>query len=768
MKRSDLTFLSVAFFYSGFASLIYEVVWVRMLVFIFGNTAQSITIVIAAFMAGLSAGSYIFGRFTKSTTTLIRLYCMIEICIGMLGLMSPLFIQGSKYIFSQNAGFFYQNSEWELGIKLIISFFILFPAAFFMGGTLPVLIKYCIQRFGNVSKQTGKLYGMNTLGAVFGVLTTGFIFIESVGLFGSLMIAVTCNIVIAVLVFLKIPELTSSQQASSSTIKTKPPRSFANYGHRQTTFLIAIYAISGFISISYEVLWTRLIAPAAGVYVYGFILMLALFLLGLALGSLIYERYLTEIKSSFTLLSILQIGVGFFSLLIVIFAATVMPIWTKYIYRMVVPIIVFLPPTVLMGIMFPAITKTFERNTHVTAQIGKLYALNAIGSILGSIAAGFLLIPLLGTVQSILILAGFSVGLGLILYHLETAPFLPIVRNGGVVILLILLFGLTQTNGLLLPRLYKVHISDIRKRFPQTKTVIKEDSIASILALSFEREPKNVGALYIDGMATTGLVEETKVMAHLPLAIHENPRDVLIIAFGMGTTFRSVLSYPNVQATVVELVPTVPKLMPFFHKDAEEVLSNPQGNVIINDGRNYVSTTKNMYDVITIDPPPPTNGAGTTVLFSKEFYQDVRKILKPHGLVQMWIHFDLDQESTRMFLNTFAHGFPFVDIYYDGQGKGFYLIGSNEQKQINPARINQILQIESVYKDMTEWSSFPFTLDRIQKMYIGDKKKLLQFTQNAPIITDYFPRTEYSFLRTAFNPQPRIKDADIRKAFNLP
>lgn len=744
-------FFLFIFFISGFASLIYEIIWTRMLVFIFGNTSHSVAVVISVFMAGLSFGSYIFGKIADRTKNLIFLYALVELFTAFFGLISPILIGFSKSLFINQANLIISNRNLEILIKVVISFLILFPATFFMGGTLPILIKLFNKLYGRLSKQAGKLYGANTLGAVFGVLFSGFILIELFGLMGSLLIAVAINILVA-LSALYYSKLSNLSVSKSVRLKKFPESGikqnrFLQYSNKKIIFLILIYTISGFISLSYEVLWTRLITPASGIYIYGFTLMLAIFLLGIALGSFLYQRYFSGRIDTFIFIGILQVLLSLFAFFIIIFVSFFMPIWSRYIYRMFVPIIVFLPPTLCMGMMFPAITEVYTRVSNVAEKIGTVYALNSFGSILGSIVATFVLIPQLGTVESILILAiiGCLLGLFLIL-QTKYIKFRYIYFFSALFVISLNIFGIYNAQGLLMPRVFKVYIKDHLKLTPELKYYIAEDSVASVLAITSPTN-KRIKGLFIDGIETTGLVEETKLIAHLPILAHPDPKNVLVVAFGMGTTYRSALSYPQLNVDVVELVPNIPKFMPLFHTNGKEVLKNSRGNVIINDGRNYVFVTPKKYDVVTIDPPPPTNGAGTTVLFSDQFYKDINRKLNKGGIVQNWIFFDLDIDSTRMIAQTFKNNFTYVNIYLSQRGLGMYLLGSDKPIDIPKQRVDTLTQIPGVSKDMSEWTGHIYSWEKLNNMYVGSQEDLNKFTQNAAIITDYFPRTEYSLLR---------------------
>lgn len=751
-----MLFLYLALFISGASALIYEIVWLRMLVLIFGNTAHSTIIILSVFMAGLSFGSWLFGQLADRTHYhLLKLYALVELGIGVLAAASLQLVSLINQLLAHH--------PTSLTIKLATTFLLLFPVTTLIGATLPVTVKYLHHFRGQLSQRVGQLYAVNTAGAVSGTLLAGFVLIELFGLRGALLIGVGGNFFVASLIWWSARNLVTNHHQLPLSFSAPPLP--LRYSPFQITLLLAVFSLSGLISLAYEVILVRLITPSMGTFIYGFSASLAIYLLGLGLGSALYQRFLFRHKATLTLVGFTQLAISLLSFFIIVFIAYFIPLWLPHpLVRLVAPLIVFLPLTVILGIIFPAVTKVFETQAQaVAASVGLAYALNSLGSIFGSIIAGFVLIPVFGSVTAVFILGIVNGLLGLCLLLSQSHPLrLPGIVLAGL-ILGLAIFGLNRAKTTFLPRYLTVQLKHHLHRWSDTRFTLQEDVVASVLAITSQSRPGR--SLLIDGVGTTSLSEETKILAHLPLLLHPNPQDALIIALGMGTTYRSALSHPQVQVDAVELVPSVPAVLAYFHPNASQILANPRGRIIINDGRNYVFTSNKKYDVVAIDPPPPDNAAGTTVLFSQNFYQDIKRILKPNGVMLGWFHYDVDVESFKMMLQAFIQEFPYILVFRSPRNLGLYLVGSQNPPWLDQAHINQLASQPSVKADMTEWSDQVYDYDYLSSLYLGTQIDLKRFVAEVPPVTDYYPRSEYFLLRQLFHPSPLVSQEIIDQSF---
>jgi len=721
MKR-----LYMLFSISGALGLLYQVIWARMLVLIFGNTTYSTTTVLSVFMGGLALGSSFFGWLSDKKTNNLQLWGILEFFIGLSALLVVVIF---PYV-----NIFYTGSTF---MRFIISALLILPPTFFMGGTLPVLIRHLNRN--NLAATVSKLYFVNTLGAFIGTLITAFILLEILGMGLTVLFAAWANISLGLMSF-TIKLKNNKSQILNKTIKKK-----TNYSKTTIIFIMLSFFMSGAISLSYEIVWTRLLISSLGTYVYAFAIILATILLGIATGAIITPALTSKTNKYALMFGIIQMGIGLLAVISLLILGLNLNMSTP-----IKLISVLLPASVLMGMSFPVVSALFENSQKLGTQVGLAYSLNTAGSIVGPIITGFFLIGFIGTSHTLLLLSILNLTVGGLLIASENKKFAPL---GLLVIIPISAIIITAKNT---PQLYleksiKEKISYYESQGWNWK--IMEDEAASILAFAGDKSPSDKG-LIIDGVQTTTLTIQTKLLAHLPLFLHKNPENMLIIAFGMGTTYRSALVH-DIYVDAVELVPSVPKTFAMFYKDGSEVLNNPKGKIIINDGRNYISLTDKKYDIIAIDPPPPINAAGTTVLYSQEFYEDARKILNPGGIVAAWFWYGASEDDFKMLFASMRNVFPHILVAVSPDGRGVFFFGSEDEIIIDKKVFNERYQ-GWVYQDVNEWSNTPYRVGDLMELFVGDEKTIDRFVNNAMPLTDDHPKTEYFYLRHKLNPLPNI------------
>ncbi len=727
----------ILLFLSGATGLLYEIIWTRMLLLIFGTTTHSVVTVLSAFMAGLAIGSFLIGNSADKHKKPLVLYSMLELIIGISALTTPLLFELITHLYISYVNAFPATGNLLL-IKFLLASLAILPPTIAMGGTLPLLVRILSQT-NNVSHDVATLYFVNTLGAFAGVLFTGFIFIETFGLRLSLGFGAIINVCIGLcirwiaqsFIYTKSNPESVSQESESQQIKTNASK---------RTFALLVFGLSGLLSMGYEVAWVRLLTPTVGTFIYAFTIILALFLLGIAVGSLLYKAIALFVHSPLLLLGLTQIGIAIGAVLSIIAASSLVTV-----SPLVLQIIVIVPATICMGLTFPIISSLVPKNESKAGFVGFAYSLNTIGSLLGPILTGFILLRLFGTTRTILLFASVNALLAhfLFLKHTQKKVLRKIlaIGSGVIVVTLIILY---LSNPLLL---YEKSLANNLKKFTKDQYMYRYEEDETAAVLGFSNKSKTDYGLLVDGIGMSVLVDETKLMAHLPLLLHPNPKDMLVIAFGMGTTFRSALSH-DVNVDAVELVPSVPKTFSVFYPDADTVLANPKGHVIILDGRNYVRMTDKRYDVITVDPPPPVNSAGTTVLYSKEFYEQGKKILRNGGLFSQWLFYDTRVDDFQMLIKSFIDVFPYVSFYQSPRAIGIYLIGSEKPIAFIDNLVQKRLSDPRISKDLNEWTNW--TLTSLKNLYFGDRLMLVQFAGSVPAVTDNHPRTEYFFLRKKY------------------
>jgi len=684
----------------------YEIVWMRYLHLIFGSTTVSITMSVALFLLGLGVGGMIFGRIVDRVRYPIFLYGVLELGIGFLGWISP-------HYFSYLLGVPTEFALQALGA----SFFVLLGATC-MGGTLPVLIRGVVETREVIVRAAGSLYSVNTFGSVAGIAAASFFLIELFGLSTTSAIAACINLGIGAgaLCFARRITVAHGPQTHSSLF------SVIGYG---TPLVLA--GISGFISLSLEIVWFRMYQPYLGPATYVFSAILIAFLWGLAagsaVGSTIAQRH-TWLRLGYIYIGIAVSGLGILASLSFLGGLGIL--------------LLFLLPihTFIIGLAFPFFFALKPvKDEHVGSFTGTIYIVNIIGSVLGSAWAGLWLFDAIGAARgAIMILMGSALlGLGLLVRNISLTQFTSI--GAGIVIVCVFSFRLP-----LVPWIKSFEV------VYGPAVYVSEDRESHIAAFAHEGS----GLLVMNNVGITHLTTDTKLLAHLPLMLHPDPHTMLVIALGAGTTYRSALTHEGLQVTAVDIVPSLPPVIDIFFDDGAAVRANSAGTIVVQDARAFVRRSNETYDVIVADPPPPAWSTAANLFYSKEFYADIGRILSDTGIMVSWLYGGIDQEDALMLEQTFIRSFPYVERWRAPDGAGEYLVGSLAPLPDRESAIIDGMQNAAVASDLNEWVSNPFDGADVLGLFLEDRPALLRRVGDAPILTDNHPRVEFFALRRWF------------------
>ncbi len=740
---------------SGAAGLIYQVVWQSQLIAVFGDTTQAIGTIVSAFMLGLGLGGLAGGALAPRLRHPLRLYGAVECCVGTLALLVPV---GFSLITGVYRSAYDTNSLAALtAVRLALCLLTITPVAFLMGVTLPLLTRYLVTSMRDAGVQMGTLYGVNTLGAMAGTLLSGYVLIELIGLSTTAHVAVALNLAagaIGLLLSIRSPEAVSADapglEGADAPHGAGAAAEGAAPGRASLSVPLLIYAatfVSGFVALSLEVLWTRLIAEGTGSQVYNFVVILAIFLLGIGAGGALYRWRGGPRRDSLRVLALAFLGIGVTTIVTV----PAVSAWIPGVN--LARALVILPPTLCMGYAFPLSARLLTRSpAHGARCIGTLYLWNTIGSALGALAAAFLLAATLGTNASILVMAAVDAGLALAILLAARGLRRRGARRWRLGTVLCAATALTAT--LLVATGSPLLMTSTQRR-------LAARGVPFIHSEDFESTVDAVGGgprhstIYTSGVAMTNISVITKFMAYIPKIIDPTAQHFLDIAFGMGTTFRSGIIL-GMHTDVVDLSPTVPLRMPVFYPHAERYLHSPLARIVTADGANYVRFTSRRYDIIACDPPPPVNSAGAAVLYSREFYAAARKDLRPGGVMLQWIFFggqDLAQLKAQ--LRTFSSVFPHVLALLVPDGAGVYLLGSDRPISWSPATADRILGSRSATTDLSgapDFSRLPAEApaELLASMVWLRDSQVTRFAGPGPLITDDHPISEYYYLHMLF------------------
>jgi spermidine synthase len=660
----------------------------------------------------------------------LKLYALMELLIGFSAIVVPheffwgrlLLLKIVREMALSSSYYYFPSGIW-LAITLV-------PWCACMGATFPLAMAAIKQdREPRAAKSFSYLYLANVLGAAAGAVVPLFL-IEIYGFQRTLHISALLNLILAVAAFLlslarKPLPIIEALNENRSTIRSVDSDFFSDRA------LLWLLFGTGLTSMGAEVIWVRLYTPSLSTMVYAFAAILGLYLIAMDVGSWIYRRTRTDdILES----GLLWIGLGF-SVLLAFFAAD---------YRVLLPpiprvILGTMPFSCLVGFITPAMLDRFSRGDPDRA--GTAYAINIVGCVLGPLIAGFLLLPLVGERLALCTLAlpWFAVGF-------KYRPRFIFSFRG--------LIGSPYVLGSSILMLGSVAVAFSTRAFEEQfqSREVRRDNTATVVAMAVgsKREDKN---LLINGVGITLLLPVTKMMVHMPNGFHRTaPKNGLVICFGMGTSHLSMLSW-GIDSTVVELVPSVPKVASFFHPNADELMKSPLSHVVIDDGRFYLERSSELFDTITIDPPPPVEAAASSLLYSKEFYSIVRRHLRPDAILQQWLPGGEDVVIASV-ARALKESFPYVRAFGSVQGWGIHFLASMTPiANLSAADLAKKLPPDAS-RDLMEWgpASSPQQQFEIVLRNQLALDALIQRAPDAPALQDDRPINEYFLVRRLHDP----------------
>ena len=650
------------FFVSGACALVYQVVWVRQLLLLTGSTTAAVSTVLAIFMAGLGAGAWLFGARADRARSPLKLYGYLELGIGIYALLLPRLLAAATPTYVELARDLAGRPGLLLVLRVTLGALVLAVPTVLMGGTLPVLVRYVGRRADRFGADLGRLYGANLLGGVAGSLAAGFVLIRTLGVEGATLAAVAANLAIALLAL-----VWGAREA------TPPASDAAEVGLRlemapsARPWVWAAVVFSGFVTMAYEVLWTRILVFAFTSTVYAFTLILSTFLTGLALGSRLFvsiERRPRPLQA----LAAAQILAGLAALVFTPLSTRAADLIGQMMQRFgstggvflgataLTAALVMLVPATLMGLVLPlGMRLLVDDLARAGRRVGTAYLSNTLGSMAGSLLAGFVLIPILGLKRTLLVVAALQVALGwALLPHLELEPRR---RRGALALSAGLLVTAAVAASVMLagPAPFDRRLA----RWPGAVIEAHRDAVGA--SFTVVRAPEIGTSLRIDGFdaATAGLrAAYMPMMTHIPMLLHPEPRRLLVICFGTGGTAGAGLLHRDATIDVVDINPTVFEMATYFSEWNHGVAADRRARLIADDGRNFLLTTRESYDVITSEPMPP-GFAGVVNLYSREYYELARERLRPGGLVVQWLPLHLvSADHALRILKTVQAVFP--------------------------------------------------------------------------------------------------------------
>ncbi|MBS0450386.1 MAG: fused MFS/spermidine synthase [Proteobacteria bacterium] len=755
--RVRLAWPAALLFASGVAALVYQVLWIRQLSLVVGVDVHAVSLGVGAFFAGLAAGGWLFGRWADRAGQPWRLYAVLELAAGLLGLavtfalgaIAPAFVWLDAHI---------GPAAWLLPLLLVA-----LPATL-LGGTLPVLMRALRPMLDQRAWAGGRLYAANTLGAVAGTLLAAFCFIPWFGLRGSAAAAALLNVLVAVAAWALARRGTTADESGAEPAGTQAASDDSQQA-RHARLAVVLYAIAGGLALGYEVVWSQAIVQFISTRSVAFAIVLATYLLGLMLGSAWIARRADRLADPWGVFAVLISTAGALALLEVALLGdwlvqlqTLASQWTRGAtgsllaamcarFATAALSVVFLP-TLLLGAAFPVALRLASGNGGVGREVGTVLALNTLGGIVGTVLAGFVLVPWLGLVRTLAVLAVAASALGLV--AVLSGPGVRAVPRWGVAALA----GFVVAGAMLAP---PDRLARLLSQSRGGELVAYEESRGATVAVVQQRAGQNhFNRLYIQGVSNSGdamtSLRYMRLQALLPLIVHGGePKSALVIGLGTGITGGALLAYPGLEERVVaELLPAVVRAAPNFRGNYD-LTRDARMQIRVRDGRRELLQGQGRYDLITLEPPPPS-AAGVVNLYSSDFYRLAAARLQTGGMVAQWLPLPTqNDEDTRSLVQSFLAVFPHATLWTTELHE-MMLVGSMQPMVLDAARIAQRMKQPEVAKALAEVGvDSPAAL---LATWVGDRAMLEGYAGNAQPVTDDHPRIEYaSWVRREEFPQ---------------
>lgn len=728
-------------FCSGAAALIYQVLWIKQLSLVVGIEVYSITIAVSAFFAGLAAGGAVFGRWADRLSRPIRLYAALESGIALLSVAATLLL-------AHTAGAFVFLQSKAGALAWALPFLLVGVPAFLMGGTLPVVVRALTAVRAGVASVGGSFYAANTAGGIAGALLSSFVLLPWLGVRGTALAAAALNLMAGIGAVIL--------DRSFESHRSAPPFVESSALSKEAKIALALYAVAGGIALGYEVVWSQAMAQFMSTRVFAFSVMLAIYLLGLFTGSAIYARFADKVRDAWGVFGLLIAAAGLTALLEIACLGLwqlKMQVWAGHLAfamtgsefaRMcalfaVAALGVVFVPTVFLGAAFPAALRLVAGVERVGRDVGAVVAWNTAGGIAGMLLTGFLLVPALGLVRTLSLLAIAAAMLG----ALAVLTGSNVSRKMQWAVFAIGLVSIAAGVATQPDRLARLLLTTRGGG----DLIFYQESRGGTVAVADQRSSDHVfRRLYIQGVSNSGdtlpSMRYMRLQALLPLLIHRGePRSALVIGFGTGITAGALLRYPHLEKRVcAEILPAVVRAGDLFPENYHAA-HDPRVEIRMRDGREELLRSRETYDLITLEPPPPS-AAGVVNLYSRDFYALAGKRLAGNGLFAQWLPLTTqNDEDTRSLVRSFLDVFPYASLWTTEMNE-MLLVGSYAPIELDARKIAARFADPGITTTLSAVGvRSPAAL---LATYVTGRDGLVRYAADAAPVTDDRPRIEYA------------------------
>jgi spermidine synthase len=760
-ERLHKFLLYMVLFLSGVSALIYQVVWIRKFGLVFGVHVFSMSTVLTAFMAGLALGSLIFGKLVDKKKNPLKVFYLLEAGISLFAVLFPVLFNGLTELYSLIAKNTYMNPYATQLVRFILAFLFLLIPTTLMGGTLPVIIRYFVRRLRELGNQVSNLYALNNLGAVAGTFMAGFFIIRTFGIAATLYIGASLNIINAVITYVisrktsfHLPEAGTEEEpiADAGTDAADKP-----IPGTIIKLVLWVFAIEGFTTLAYEVVWTRILAGYSfdkTTYFYSTIIIG--FIFGLSLGSFLISRRIDKMKNLLSAVGFIEICIGLSSVALLFLFSKLAPFliqkrdlfgtWLANSGKEYLIFFLLLTiPTTLMGMAYPIVSKIYANNIkRLGNRIGIIGFMDTAGSILGSFVAGFLMIPFLGVVKSFMITAVINllIGLAVIVMHPSMRPLRKTLITALTIVMTVFLYYRIPGNN------YFTWWDQLKYKKSwwgehYERIVYYHEGEAGTVIVRKYPAPEYL-ALAINGHQTayTSLkdLSPNRQLGYMPYILHPEPHNAIVIGFGMGVTTSSLIQPGMEEVDLAEICDGVIRAAPVFSFWNRNVIDEPRLNVFEEDGRSLLFMTDKRYDIITSNAIHPRLSNN---IYTEDFYRICYDKLTDDGIICQWMPQNwISENEYKSLLKAFINVFPHSTLWYVNEYSTL-VIGSKNPLTISyhniAAKYNDNVTLKADLAEVGIGGPEQFLAQ-----FIFDEEALHAFCEDAVSNTDNNPVVEFS------------------------
>jgi spermidine synthase len=768
--RIIFALVSVCFFVSGVAGLVYQVAWARYLALFLGHTSYAVIAVLVAFMGGLAIGNALLGAVADRAERPLALYGWLEIGIAVYAFLFPAYFEFCHDLYIAAVRHFPGGGVPVLLLKFAFSFMTIVLPTTLMGATFPALTKFVTQTLSELRERVASLYFVNSLGAVAGCFVSDFWWIPQWGLDLTMYGAATLNL-LAGLVALAMSRAIVEGAATAARANVIEPSEVEYFSALDLKIATIAIGLSGFVAMLYEVAWTRLLALALGSSTHAFSIMLITFISGIALGSAIIARW-KNLRRTMDAFGWAETTLAA-AVLVSMFSYEFLPFWFAKLASLLsrapqayplyeltqafICFIVMFIPAICLGTTLPLASRIATAELARTGRsVGKIFAVNTLGTVLGAAVTGLWLMPAFGMAHTFLVGCALNAAIGLGILRRAALVRLRLASAAFAVIAVVLVISLlgayfeplwrgSFSQGVWRLRPFTASLALFRETGRSFRFGYYNDGPGATVALQVYGPKTNEFALRVNAKtdASSSDAGTQLLLAHIPALLHTSATNALIVGLGSGMTSGAILRHTNIlSARIIEISPQVVAAAAAVSPEYNDnVLKNPRCRVVVEDAKSFMQSSGEKFDIIVSEPSNPWM-AGVAAVFNKEYYESCRAHLAANGLMVQWVQvYESSDEILQTVIKTFSDSFPLISLWRGGVGD-VILVGSAQARNVDIEALFARMNDPRVHEDCQR-GGFSDPVAFLTRELISPENGAFLARPESVMHSDYFPTLEY-------------------------